>query len=333
MEHHFNIKIAKELGIEEAILIHHFHYWVYKNAANEKHFHDGTYWTYNSKRAFAELFPYMNETKIGRVIKKLEDRKIIKKSNFNEDKWDRTNWYAFTDDGIKLLNNANYNVALLQNATMDCAKMNNGLCKNEQSLLINNTNSNTNSKEEDTNVSSKKTDYKAIIDCWNETNGKRLGKVTAITDKRKKLIKHLMDEHSINEKQLIMYIKTIPSADSWLYNPNKQHANWKPDFDWWMRNTNSWFTKLTEGKLHTENPQTFALIVDGQDAPYTPSGNFSLMWDEPSNAYMYIGYYYDGMDLADGYTDDTRPNGAKIILNNARGTIIWNSQTKKWEHD
>lgn len=66
---------------------------------------------------------------------------------------------------------------------------------------------------------------------------------------------------------------------------------------------------------------------------YTPSGNFSLMWDEPSNAYMYIGYYYDGMEVADGYTSDNRPNGAKIILNNARGTIIWNSLTKKWEHD
>ena len=72
---------------------------------------------------------------------------------------------------------------------------------------------------------------------------------------------------------------------------------------------------------------------DSANNVYTPSGNFSLMWDEPSNAYMYIGYYYDGMEVADGYTNDNRPNGAKIILNNARGTIIWNSFTKKWEHD
>lgn len=72
---------------------------------------------------------------------------------------------------------------------------------------------------------------------------------------------------------------------------------------------------------------------DSANNVYTPSGNFSLMWDEPSNAYMYIGYYYDGMEVADGYTKDNRPNGAKIILNNARGIIIWNSQTKKWEHD
>ena len=72
---------------------------------------------------------------------------------------------------------------------------------------------------------------------------------------------------------------------------------------------------------------------DSFENVYTPSGNFSLMWDEPSNAYMYIGYYYDGMEMADGYSNDNRPNGAKIVLNNARGTIIWNSQTKKWEYD
>lgn len=63
---------------------------------------------------------------------------------------------------------------------------------------------------------------------------------------------------------------------------------------------------------------------------YTPSGNFSIFWDEPSNAYMYIGFYNDGYNIGDGYNDDNRPNGAKLVLNNGRGTIIWNSETKTW---
>lgn len=63
---------------------------------------------------------------------------------------------------------------------------------------------------------------------------------------------------------------------------------------------------------------------------YTPSGNFSIFWDEPSNAYMYIGFYNDGYSIGDGYNDDNRPNGAKLVLNNGRGTIIWNSETKTW---
>ena len=63
---------------------------------------------------------------------------------------------------------------------------------------------------------------------------------------------------------------------------------------------------------------------------YTPSGNFSIFWDEPSNAYMYIGFYNDGYSIGDGYNDDNRPNGAKLVLNNGRGTIIWNSEIKTW---
>lgn len=63
---------------------------------------------------------------------------------------------------------------------------------------------------------------------------------------------------------------------------------------------------------------------------YMPSGNFSIFWDEPSNAYMYIGFYNDGYNIGDGYNDDNRPNGAKLVLNNGRGTIIWNSETKTW---
>ena len=63
---------------------------------------------------------------------------------------------------------------------------------------------------------------------------------------------------------------------------------------------------------------------------YMPSGNFSIMWDEQLNAYLYIGYYNDGMPIADGYTDDNRPDGARIVLNNGRGELIWSALTRTW---
>jgi hypothetical protein len=44
----FDVEVAKTVGVEEALLLQHLEYWVYKNAANGKHFHDGAYWTYNS---------------------------------------------------------------------------------------------------------------------------------------------------------------------------------------------------------------------------------------------------------------------------------------------
>lgn len=162
MEHHFNTDVAKDCGIEEAILLHNFHFWLSKNAANEKHLYDGLYWFYNSKKAFVDLFPYMNETKIFRSIKNLEERGFVVKGNYNTDKWNRTNWYAITKFGLTYLQTKGYSIsvfgALFQNATIESGKTNDGASQSEQPILINDTYTNTNSKQEkeDTIISSKK---------------------------------------------------------------------------------------------------------------------------------------------------------------------------------
>lgn len=184
-------------------------------------------------------------------------------------------------------------------------------------------------KEEDIIISSKKNDYQSIIDCWNENNGKKLGKVTKITDKRKKAIKKALVDNGITQEQMMTFFKTLPYADKWLYNPNKQHANWKPDFDWWMANVNGWLTKALEGKVHLENPQAFSIIMLGKDAPYTPECGGALSWNDYYNTYIYVGMFYG--HVSDGYTDDNRPNGAKIMLGNGGGFIVWNSETKTWD--
>ena len=63
---------------------------------------------------------------------------------------------------------------------------------------------------------------------------------------------------------------------------------------------------------------------------YMPSGNFSITWDDKLKAYIYIGFYSDGQAIADGYTDATRPDGARIVLNNGRGELVWSSITRTW---
>lgn len=115
MEHYFNIELATKLGIEEAIFLHNLYYWIQRNAANKKQYHDGSYWTYNTKQAYAVLFPYMSLSKIKRIIEKLNEECIIKIGNFSEDKMNRTAWYAFTDCGLKMMENAGYKVGVFRN--------------------------------------------------------------------------------------------------------------------------------------------------------------------------------------------------------------------------
>lgn len=95
--HSFNADLATKYGILEAILIQNFEFWIKKNEANERGYHDGRYWTFNSTRAFSELFPYASPKKIRNALIHLIDAGIIMTGNFNNSAYDRTLWYAFTD--------------------------------------------------------------------------------------------------------------------------------------------------------------------------------------------------------------------------------------------
>ena len=142
MEHHFNIEFAKLYGIEEAIIVHNLYFWIIKNIANNVHEHNGKFWTYNSNNAFVALFPYMNKTKICRVMAHLESEGIIIKDNFNKDNRDRTLWYSFADEGINILNDCGYDISKMTKCTVQ-----NELCKiqNEPPLPYN---KQTNNKQE-----------------------------------------------------------------------------------------------------------------------------------------------------------------------------------------
>lgn len=62
---------------------------------------------------------------------------------------------------------------------------------------------------------------------------------------------------------------------------------------------------------------------------YMPICDGMLSWNEYYKCFMYVGNF-DG-SIADGYDDNNRPNGATITLNNGRGTITWDANTKTWD--
>ena len=99
MQHSFDVDIAQEYGVLEAVLLNNLWFWIEKNRANNTNFFDGEYWTYNSTKAFTELFPYATQRQIQNSLKKLKEQGIIQTGNYNKSAYDRTLWYAFTQKG------------------------------------------------------------------------------------------------------------------------------------------------------------------------------------------------------------------------------------------
>ena len=120
MEHHFNTDYAVKYGIDESILINNLQFWIIKNKANKKHSFNERTWTYNTYKAFSEIFPYWNEHKIKRILDSLVNQKVILRENYNKSGYDRTCWYAFVDEN-SFLNSCNKQVADLQNGSNEIA--------------------------------------------------------------------------------------------------------------------------------------------------------------------------------------------------------------------
>lgn len=103
MQHSFDVQEAVNYGLEEAIMIWNLRFWIIKNKANKKHSYlgeDGILrtWTYNTNEAFQKLFPYWKKGAIERNLTRMIDKGILVKGNFNATKYDRTAWYAFSDE-------------------------------------------------------------------------------------------------------------------------------------------------------------------------------------------------------------------------------------------
>jgi len=127
--HSFDIEIATQYGVDCAIMLNNFKFWWQHNIANDANKHEGKYWTYNSQRAFSELFPYWNRDKVKRILDKLVAHGLLDIGNFNKHKYDRTTWYSYTNKSSKLLN-----LNIVQNCTINCEKPHKELLKTAQPI-------------------------------------------------------------------------------------------------------------------------------------------------------------------------------------------------------
>jgi len=101
----FDVQIATELGVSEAVFINNLQFFVTTNKDNNVDFHEGRWWSYNSIPALMKIFPYWTGRQLEHIIKKLVDSNVILTGNFNTDPRDRTRWFAFVDEYKYLKNN------------------------------------------------------------------------------------------------------------------------------------------------------------------------------------------------------------------------------------
>lgn len=154
--HSFYIEEAEKHGVEKAVILYNLRFWLEKNKANGSNEHDGYYWTYNSAKAFSDLFPYFKERKINRLLNQLEEDGQILSGCFNKKGYDRTKWYSMPEFAV---NNSNISTVTLddtplvnsdkwisQNCQMDKSEMTNALVKNDRPIPDINTDSKPDSK-------------------------------------------------------------------------------------------------------------------------------------------------------------------------------------------
>ncbi|HAB60889.1 MAG TPA: hypothetical protein DCE48_09325 [Lachnospiraceae bacterium] len=137
MEHSFSVKIAEKLGITPAILLNNIYFWTRYNEANDRNYHDGMYWTFNSSKSWKELFPYLTDRQISYALKKLKDEGYIITGNYNEMKYDRTLWYAITELGKSIIQNCQMDITKLSNGNDNNVESKEQFCENEMTIMSN----------------------------------------------------------------------------------------------------------------------------------------------------------------------------------------------------
>lgn len=138
--HYFDADFAMEYGVNAALIFQNLVFWIKKNEEKGNNFHNGTYWTYNSREQYHKQFPYLKISQINSAFKKLIDNELIITGNFNKNSYDQTLWYALTDLGLSkattsLIDSSETTIGLGENDDMLTA--NNNTYNNTKSLTNN----------------------------------------------------------------------------------------------------------------------------------------------------------------------------------------------------
>ena len=202
----YDDEIATLFGLNEAILLNDFAYWIRKNRENGAAFHDGRYWTYSTANELCKRFPFWSERTIRRAIGRLVAGGCIDKGHFSPGGSDRTTWYTITEKAEELLKKTiqspcDYSYG--QNDHMHSVKMTKSTGQNDQMETVKMTKSTNNKKREEKRENKKNTRAKLappfenpspeILESWEGFVEMRKARRNALTERAAKLIANKLE--------------------------------------------------------------------------------------------------------------------------------------------
>lgn len=185
--------LAKEIGLNEAIILQQIHFWLQTNY----HIKEGQRWIYNSYTQWQEQFPFWSIKTIQRTILSLEKKSIIKSGNFNKLKIDRTKWYTINYENVP-----NSDSAMESN------------CPHQDDSLTPPLPETTTEKEKKEKIKKEKKEVSFIFNFWNEQ--KII--IHRDIDSHISTIKSALKKYSINElKGAIENLSTAIKSDKYWW--------------------------------------------------------------------------------------------------------------------
>lgn len=292
MEHSFDIEIAQEYGVECAIIIKHLYYWIKKNKACDKNFHDGMYWTYGSVKSFGELFPYMGDKKIRNAINKLESSGLIVIGNYNDLPFDRTKWYALTEKGVCLIEKREVDSAKGQ---MTFGETPDDIRRKDEPIP----DINTDIETDNITVSKdtvRRTDVQRVVAAWNSLSDCGIKPISKIGTGSKRHISLTARIREYGTDAVLEAINNIRNSN-FLQGKAGGKRQWMITFDWFVLPSN--FPKVLEGNYSDKQesigkPKGNALISkqfasESAEPPDTDDESYSDLPEEDEEGWIDFG--------------------------------------------
>ena len=100
-ERKFNMDIAAACGLREAVIADFIR--GLQLTGDETTYRHGYLWVTCTQKMMTVHLPFLTESMVRRSFRKLKEKGIIKVGVFDDNRFDHTYWYTFTDYGEELL--------------------------------------------------------------------------------------------------------------------------------------------------------------------------------------------------------------------------------------